>query len=529
LNSFLSKLDDSEEAKMLFCKDCLVSFDRTKAFVIPTSTKALQYVQHETTGHMASLLTESETLLYDEMVAEDKIKLCCWPLKLVKFAMMHIVHAFHAKHVMCGIVDTELGSEKEMPLTTGVEIVLVIGQHKEHYALFEIESQKRKVKIWGCETFEEFADKRQEVLKFWMQCIVLILRRHWSCELEDDASNILLYNQKRTEGKGNKRKKAWRVLHKIVYEEPSIEDSGAIILNQLAWRLNELTHGRASKEVVASVNNPKKLQTENRIKAYELLCFLMQRHKSEQIWNNGKEKRDILSIGKDDGENYMLTCETTKEGSEANDEVEGIAILDVHKGKKNDEPLRKECTQEEEIHEPNTRNQTEIQQAKNGDEEVTVFETGDAMCTTMEIEQAQEKSAMQKDWKLLEKGTEDEAEAEKSYGDNKEDKHKKNDEPLRKECTQEEEFHEPKTRNQTEIQQTKNGDEEVTVFKTGGAMCTTMEIEQAQEKSVMQKDWKLLEKGTEDEAEAEAEAEKPYGDNKEDKHKSTNEDGRVLR
>jgi hypothetical protein len=422
LNWFIRKLDEFQESKMLVCNECFVSLDRTSACTIPTSTEALKYVEYETTSHMASIFDEEHTALYDKMVAEDKIKLCCWPFQLVQFAVTHIVHAFHAKHVMCGTLDTELNSEAEemsLSMTEGnmevssdkvrrhADVVLVICRHEEDYALLEIETKKRKVTICGSLTFDNGS---KEAMEFWMQCIVLILRRYWPNELESDASNILLSKERRMRSSTNKGKDAWRVTYNVVYAQLHDEDSGAVAINQLAWRLKQITRSKAPEEVVAQIGNPKTLKTQNRSKAYKLLCYLMERHSGENMWKCAKDKHNGMQSIEDDGGKDVLMSEMQREANEANDvemeskmlsekktrarpEVEKkkhkkkkknedeevlplqsaeeyhkdaeVLTPEMEKEKKNGKPLCKEPVQEKEIDEPDIANEIETWEEKN--------------------------------------------------------------------------------------------------------------------------------------------------------------------
>jgi hypothetical protein len=202
LNWFVKKLDSFQKYKMLSCKHCNVSFDCTSSFTIPIDTRALKYVSYETTSHMASVLNTLDTALFDQMVHEHKKSLTCWPFELVQFAVASIAHAFHAEHVLCGAVDTEMSSpELRMSLankkgnqegitdkgSSDIQIVVVIGYHQEHYALLEINPEKRRVVIWESVEYQ----KKSDAVQYWMECIVLILQRHFEHELEEDSGNVI--------------------------------------------------------------------------------------------------------------------------------------------------------------------------------------------------------------------------------------------------------------------------------------------------------------------------------------------------
>jgi hypothetical protein len=178
LNWFFGHVNDLQESKMLACKKCNELFDRTRVFTIPKDITALKYVEHENLSFFESALMASNSrdyAMYDSMVVEDKVSLCCWPLKLIEFAVMHIAHAFHAKHVTCGVVDTRVVSESLMSFTidTVITTVFIIVCHQEHCALLEIEPRVRKVIIWGNQKIKGGCNA---AVQFWRKCILSILQ-----------------------------------------------------------------------------------------------------------------------------------------------------------------------------------------------------------------------------------------------------------------------------------------------------------------------------------------------------------------
>jgi hypothetical protein len=301
-------------------------------FAIPKNTKVLKYVSFAMTGHMASMLDDQDTALYDELVPKHKESLICWPFELVQFAVVSLAHAFHSKQVMCGAVDTTVSCpELTMPLDVKEEKhVLVIGCHEEHYALLEVDTKKRRVIIWESTKYM----KATEAVQYWMECILLILRRHFPHELERDYSNVLPFREKQ---KMDGNKKAWRVQLKIEYVQLQNDERGAVAINQLAWRLKEITKEQAPERVPDVIENPKKLKTKNREKAYELLCYLNNTHCEENIWKNEED---------DDGNQEMLMPKIQNKENSAGEierhEEEVETVLEKEQKIRNkDLPLRK--------------------------------------------------------------------------------------------------------------------------------------------------------------------------------------------
>jgi hypothetical protein len=317
-NWFVEKLDKVKEYKMLGCNDCNVSFDCSAVVLIPKKTEALKYVAYETTAHMESVFNTCEALLFDQLLPKDKYSLTCWPFELAQFAATSIAHAFHAKHVICGAVDStfEDQSEFKMPLEIkGVEevnsdmIVLIIGCHEKHYALLEVDPRKRKVIIQESTKFE----KTSNAVEFWMECIVIILKRHFDDKLEEDGSNVLPYGSKAKKGAKNKKKKIWWVKYTVSYYQEGEDKCGAVAFNQLAWRLKELTMlSRQKEELCALIEDPCILQTQNREKAYENVCYLIKSQRKEKIWKKME--------GDDDSEEERLT--SSDDASEIPSEAE---------------------------------------------------------------------------------------------------------------------------------------------------------------------------------------------------------------
>ena len=239
-NWFVQKLDQFQEYKMLGCKECIVSFDPQAMVAVPKKIEALKYVSFETTAHMEWNFNQCEAALFHDLVLEDKFSLTCWPFELAQFAATSIAHAFHAKHVICGAVDSSFENQTEfqMPLEIkGPDIVLVIGCHSKHYALLEVVARKRKVIIRESTQFE----KTSTALDFWMECILILLKRHFKNELEEDCSNVLPYGSKVTKAAKKNKKKIWWVQCTVGYIQEGEDECGAVAFNQLAWRLKELT------------------------------------------------------------------------------------------------------------------------------------------------------------------------------------------------------------------------------------------------------------------------------------------------
>jgi hypothetical protein len=231
-NWFVKKVEPLQKYKMLgSCEDCIVSHDPAAMVAVPKNKEALRYVANETMEQMKCKLNQCEALLYDHLVLEDKFSLTCWPFELAQFAAISIAHAFHAKHVICGAVDSTFHDQTEfkMPLEMKGEVtVLVIGCHQKHFSLLEVNPRQRKVIIRESTKF----DTTSNALEFWMECIVIILKRHFEDQLEEDSSNVLPYGKK---AKKNKKKKIWWVQCTVGYTQEGEDECGAVAFNQLAW------------------------------------------------------------------------------------------------------------------------------------------------------------------------------------------------------------------------------------------------------------------------------------------------------
>ena len=100
--------------------------------------------------------------------------------------------------------------------------------------------------------------------RFWMDCNIIILLRHWPDELEHDFSNVLPFGTKikKSATKDNK-KKTWRVQYKVGYLQEGEDECRAVAFNQLAWRLNALTESQHPKDLCALIKDPDKLKAGN--------------------------------------------------------------------------------------------------------------------------------------------------------------------------------------------------------------------------------------------------------------------------
>jgi plasmid maintenance system killer protein len=353
LNLFVGKVDDLQEYKMLGCDDCNVSFDRTAMVLVPKNSEALKYIAHETTGHMASLFNKCESLLFDQLVQNDKNSLSCWPFELVQFAATSIAHAFHAPHVICGAVDTTFQNQSEFIMQLDKSgIVLVIGCHEHHYALLEADPKKRKVIIWESTKFE----MTSSAAAFWMECITIILWRHWPDELEDDYSNVLPLGMKiKKNAKKKNKKKIWWVQYNVGYLQEGEDECGAVAFNQLAWRLNALTESQHPKDLCAFIKDPHKLKAGNRENAYQIVCHLIKTQRKEKIWlkmEGDNDESEQLQERKDDSEVGNVICKKTEEGK--NDVGGDDPLTNTEEGEKNVEqgegqqPAAKRYREEEE-------------------------------------------------------------------------------------------------------------------------------------------------------------------------------------
>jgi hypothetical protein len=250
-------------------------------------------------------------------------------------------------------------------------IVLVIGCHEHHYALLEADPKKTKVIIWESTKFETTSS----AAAFWMECITIILRRHWPDELEDDCSNVLPLGMKiKKNAKKKNKKKIWWVQYNVGYLQEGEDECGAVAFNQLAWRLNALTESQNTKDLCAFIKDPHKLKAGNRENAYQIVCHLIKSQRKEKIWlkmeGDNDESEESQEKKEDNAVGNVICKKTAEEGkndvgrddySKIREEGKKDDDVEPEEGKKDDEVEREEGKKDDEVEREEGKKDDEVE------------------------------------------------------------------------------------------------------------------------------------------------------------------------